>query len=222
MGHNYSEKFDRLLGEVLETSEFAWWEWDIEKNVVTANDLKVTMLGYKSGDFEDAGYQAYTDLLHPDDHERAMQAMRNHLEGKHPLYQIDYRIKRADGGYNWYMDRGRIIERAPDGKPLKLRGLVVDLGEEMKRRSADSAFMDAFRKALPSSGSGRDMAVICSGCKRVKLEKGLWTEVVPSLIKVLSGDISHTICKDCVRQLYPEHADSFIKSMEEDDRKKEA
>ena len=97
--HERSEDdLERFLDEALMSSAFAWWEWDIPANRVTSNDKKVEMLGRRPEDFRNAGYQAFTDLLHPDDHERTMRAMRDYLEGRASLYQIDYRILRADGG----------------------------------------------------------------------------------------------------------------------------
>ena len=103
MTNNRIKKLQRLLDDALQQSNLAWWEWDIPRNIVTCNDLKVTMLGYDPGDFINAGYQAYTGLLHPDDYERTMQAMRDHLECRADIYQVDYRIMKKDGDYTWYL-----------------------------------------------------------------------------------------------------------------------
>ena len=92
-------------------SPFPWWEWDVAGNVVKASPLKVEMLGYCFEDFRGKGYQAYTDLLHPDDFERTMQAMRDLLEGRAPIYLVDYRIHARDGSWRWYMDRGSVQTR---------------------------------------------------------------------------------------------------------------
>lgn len=204
-----SGDLQRLLDEVLMTSEFAWWEWDILRNVTTSNDLKVTMLGYDPEDFRGVAYQAYTELLHPADYERVMQAMRDHLEGRAPIYQIDYRIRRADGAYVWYMDRGQTIARAADGSPLRLRGFVLDLGPEFNQHIKSEMILSLVRRALPSSQENRNMVTLCSGCKQLKLEEGIWMSVDSRFQKALTGSISHGLCPECIRRLYPESVDEL-------------
>ncbi len=202
----------QLLDDALTGSEFAWWEWDIQNNHVIFNDLKATMLGYNPKEFQDAGYQAFTGLLHPEDYERTMQAMRNHLEGRALIYQVDYRIRRADGTYTWYMDRGSIIERDSEGKPKILRGIVIDLGERLREKTKDIALFGLIRRTLPSLGVNEGITVLCSACKKIKISESVWMPVDRSFEKAFFGDISHGICPDCIHLLYPDETDeSFSK-----------
>lgn len=210
MKSQVQKKLERLLNEVLLTSEFAWWDWDITKNLVTCNDLKVTMLGYDPADFKGAGYQAYTSLLHPEDHERTMQAMRDHLEGRAELYQVDYRIKKADGTYTWYMDRGAIMERSSSGEPLRLRGIVMDLGPAFREEVKDDLALAKLRQLLPV-GKHLGIISICAGCKRFNSGGQKWLDVDEHFLKAVSEDVSHSICPDCLRRLYPEIADEILK-----------
>ncbi len=204
------DELHQLLDEALNGSEFAWWEWDIQNNRVIFNDLKATMLGYSPEAFRGAGYQGFTDLLHPDDYERTMQAMRDHLEGLAPIYQVDYRIRRADGTYTWYMDRGSVIERDPDGKATKLRGIVIDLGDTLRERTKDGALFRLVRRKLSLSGINEGIVVLCSSCKNVKISESVWMPIDSSFEKALLGDISHSICPDCIRTLYPDEAEMIL------------
>lgn len=198
-----------LLDEALMSADYAWWQWDIPRNRVTFNDLKVTWLGYDAEDFRDVGYEAFTDLLHPDDYERTMQAMRDYLEGRARLYEIDYRILRADGEYTWFMDRGCALESAPDGKPLVLRGLVIDLGEETRERVRDEIFLAQIREALfPYHAEGA--ACVCVVCKKMKIENTNWIDVDRRFHRAFHGELSHGICPVCVRRLYPDQADAIL------------
>ncbi len=72
-------------------------------------------------------FQFFTEKLHPDDFEVAMNAMRAHLYGKKPVYEVEYRIQAKDGSYRWFYDRGTITQRTPEGKPLLLVGIVFDI-----------------------------------------------------------------------------------------------
>lgn len=198
----------QILDNALLNSNLAWWEWDIKNNYVQSNDLKVTMLGFKPENFKNAGYQAYTDLLHPEDYERTMQAMRDHLEGKAPLYQVDYRIMRSDMTYTWYMDRGGIIERDKDQTPLKVRGIVLDLGPDFRKKQNDRAALLLIRRILPSSKKN-DLVVFCSSCKKIKLSKSTWMEIDDTFETSLLEQISYGICPECIKLLYPELEDDL-------------
>jgi hypothetical protein len=203
----FLQQLTAFMEKELVHSRFAWWEWDIPRNRVICNDLKVTMLGYDPGDFRDVGYQAFTDLLHPMDYERTMQAMRDHLENRATIYQIDYRILRKDGHYTWYMDRGCAIMRNASGKPLRLRGLVVDLGEELEQKSRDKGFLSQVRERLPSPASGAEHIVtLCSVCQRFRIEELTWVQVPEKFREAFPQRISHGICPDCMGTLYPEFA----------------
>jgi diguanylate cyclase (GGDEF)-like protein len=60
-----------------------------------------------------------------------MQAMRDHLSGKKATYEVEYRIKTKAGDYKWYYDRGSIVKRDDNGKPLLVVGIVFDITESI-------------------------------------------------------------------------------------------
>lgn len=117
--------------------EYAWtgnlghWYWNIKTNEVTFNPLKVITLGYDKNEIpECVTYQYFTDKLHPEDFQKTMDAMRDHLYGKADVYEVEYRIKAKDGAFKWYYDRGRITQYDASGKPSFLAGIVFDITEK--------------------------------------------------------------------------------------------
>lgn len=214
MDEHILRRLHHLLGEALMRANLPWWEWDIEKNRVVTNALKVTMLGYEPEDFRDVGFQAYTDLLHPDDYERSMEAMRAHLEGRAPIYQVDYRIRRADGAYTWYMDRGSIIARTPEGRPARLRGIVADLGRDFEEEARSQVLFELLREAISPCHETGQMIAVCATCQRLRVTEKLWLPVEECFHDVLSGSLSHGICPDCVRRLYPQYYEEVMNALE--------
>lgn len=200
-------KWNRLLHQ----STFAWWEWDLSTNRVEFNDLKATMLGYDPRDFDTSGYQGFTQLLHPDDYAKTMGAMLKVLEQQTDLYQIDYRIRSLDGTYRWYMDRGIVLSRAADGRPLRLRGIVIDLGKEAQRSGDVEALLDILDKTADRlTKLGVSWLMLCSCCKKVKRDDAHWIPMSTELIDLVSEDISHGLCPACVHELYPEYAEKVL------------
>lgn len=115
----------RLLN-ALKAGQMAWWEWDITTNKVIYDDRKATMLGYTPEEFPDDVYKI-CELIHPEDYDFTMKSMTDYLEGKTDIWDLTYRLKKKDGSYAWYYDRGSITERDVEGKPLVLMGTVIDV-----------------------------------------------------------------------------------------------
>ncbi len=206
---NRDEYFRKLLFD----SPFAWWEWNITEDRVTFNDCKVTMLGYDPSEFRGKGYGAFTRLIHPDDFQRTMDAMKNVLRNSTDLYQVDYRILSASSQYHWYMDRGTVIERNASGNPAILRGIVIDLGKE----SESGASIDKIIQLIESSSSNNKSFIltVCSNCGKVKKSETEWISLTQQLIENVSNGISHGICPSCLYELYPEMAKSVLSRLEQ-------
>lgn len=109
----------------MQAANMAWWEMDIATGNVTFGNRKAEMLGYPPEKFKH--YTDFTSLLHPEDLEKAMDAMRNHLNGLSDKYEVEYRILTKSGEYKWFFDIGSVVNRDLNGKPLNFTGLVIDI-----------------------------------------------------------------------------------------------
>jgi PAS domain S-box-containing protein len=69
-------------------------------------------------------------LLHPDDRPRAYAAWRAAVEGRAP-YDLEYRVRRHDGAYEWFKVRGRPIRDAA-GQIVRWLGIATNI-EALKR-----------------------------------------------------------------------------------------
>jgi PAS domain S-box-containing protein len=119
------EAYRRRLDGAMFAGDLAWWEMDVETGAVEFHENKADMLGMSPSDFDH--YEDFMELLHDDDHERAMDAMRDCLTGRTEKYDVEYRIRTADGAWRWFHDVGGVTERRADGSPAKVTGVVVDV-----------------------------------------------------------------------------------------------
>jgi PAS domain S-box-containing protein len=118
---------EKRLDLCLSAGNLAWWEMDCKTGKVIFNENKVKMLGYSMKDFNDIDYTAFTNLLHPEDHDQVMQAMKDHLDGKKKSYDVKYRIKTKKGNYKWFHDKGSIVQWDKERNPLLVKGVVFDI-----------------------------------------------------------------------------------------------
>jgi len=109
----------------IDAVNMAWWELNLTNGAVIYHKRKAEMLGYEPDMFKH--YQDFMNLVHPEDYERAMDAMRDHMSGKAQTYEVEYRIKTVQGNYLWFQDAGTITKRDENGRPLKIIGFVIDI-----------------------------------------------------------------------------------------------
>ena len=120
------DQLNQRLDSAMRYGNIAWWEWDITTGQVIYDDKKATMLGYEPREFPNNVYEICA-FIHPDDYDATMHAMQLHLEGKVDSWSATYRVKRKDGSYSWYYDRGQISKRNSQGKPILMIGTVIDV-----------------------------------------------------------------------------------------------
>jgi len=101
---NY-EKFETAM----EAAGLAWWWMELPSGVVFFSPNKTRMIGRDSDDFHH--YSQFTEIVHPDDYEKIMKVMQDHIDGKTKLYETNYRIKHANGKYVKFYDRGQIVSK---------------------------------------------------------------------------------------------------------------
>ncbi|MFN8892775.1 MAG: PAS domain-containing protein, partial [Betaproteobacteria bacterium] len=111
----------RLIRGALAGADTFVWEWWIESDWLTDIDQGLRLLGYESatgGHTQDY----WNALIHPDDRDANHEAYLRHERGEVEVYEHAYRIRAADGSWRWMLERGRIVERALDGRPLRMVG----------------------------------------------------------------------------------------------------
>jgi len=117
---------EERLKFVLEGSQLGYWDWNIKTGKVQRNERWAHMLGYTLEEIEFTVTQ-WTDLHHPDDREMAWKSIQDHLEGRTLEHKLEYRMLTKSGQYKWILDQARIVERDPQGNPLRMSGTHTDI-----------------------------------------------------------------------------------------------
>src|SRR5262249_28373446 len=84
--------------------------------------------------------------VHPEDLPIVMKVLRDHVyEARTAYYESEHRIRTDRGDYRWILARGRVVERAADGSPVRGTGTYRDITdtkrveEQMLRQQAELA-----------------------------------------------------------------------------------
>lgn len=142
---------ERQLLRVLEGSDQAYWDWNMQTNVLQVSPRWETMLGYAPGESK-VSMESWAEYVHADDLALVQKALRAHLRGEAPDYRVEVRCKAKSGGWRWILIRGRIIERTADGKPKIMSGTRTDVTDrklqELVLSEASLVFVNAYEGIL--------------------------------------------------------------------------
>ena len=101
-------------------------------------------LGYDA-DYIMDHYEDWESRLHPDDREKAVQTVRDYLEGVIPNYSSVFRMKHRTGAYRWILSQGELVPASASQSPRML-GMHLDITDRKKIQDE----LEAYARTLES------------------------------------------------------------------------
>ncbi len=188
------------------------WDWNLSTGVVYLSPQWLTALGYRADTFPpDLTYRER--LIHPDDFPLAEASLQDHLAGRTPSFECEYRVRTMTGDWRWCLDRGKAVEWDQAGRPIRVLGAIIDVTE---RHSAAVDLQLSERKyrvlaeSLPqivfeADATGRlifsnHLGFVAFGYTRADLERGVnvLDTIIPedrgraadNIARILRGELS--------------------------------
>jgi PAS domain S-box-containing protein len=85
----------------------------------------------------------WDEYVHPEDRAMVTARLGAHLIGTDEFYQAEYRIRDRKGRWLWLFERGKVVERAGDGSPLRMVGVCREIGA--RKQAEDALRLSEFR-----------------------------------------------------------------------------
>lgn len=151
--------------EAIEQSEIRWafalengkqGVWDIDKvtgRLFTSPTWK-RMLGYEPDEIVVDGGDAWLELMHPDDRDGFWAINNAHERGETAHIEAEFRLRHKDGHWVWILDRGKVINRDADGKPLRIIGTHTDISRNKAAEREIQLLEERVRLAVEAGGIG--------------------------------------------------------------------
>ncbi|MFD1601821.1 PAS domain-containing protein [Flavobacterium artemisiae] len=116
----------------LDASTAGVWDWDMVTNSVFYSSLSLKILELESTDiFDDP--ERWDKIVHPDDLPKYYSDIQEHFDNKIPYYENYHRVMTSSGNYKWILDRGKVIKRDENGKPLRVIGTHTDVSLQKEK-----------------------------------------------------------------------------------------
>ena len=111
------------------------WDWDIPGGMLQWFGAIDALLGYAPGEFPRT-IEAWEGIIHPDDHDRVMATLGQHLKTRAPHVE-EYRVRRKDGTFGYWTDKGNAYKMIGVCTGITERKQVEEVEQELMRMKDD-------------------------------------------------------------------------------------
>ncbi len=125
-GESRLRESEQRLEMSVEAAELGLWDWRAGSASVVCDGKWARRLGYSRRE-TDGGFASWEELIHPEDLPRALAGFNDHLEGRTPFYEAEFRMRAKSGEWRWIYSRGKVFERDGGGAPLRATGIHQDV-----------------------------------------------------------------------------------------------
>jgi PAS domain S-box-containing protein len=102
------------------------WLWDIEHGREMYSREWKQMLGLAEHEMGDSSAE-WRARLHPDDLPAVLAAFRQACQPDRGSFTMEHRLRHADGSWRWVRSSAQVVERAADGRALRMAGVDRDV-----------------------------------------------------------------------------------------------
>ena len=173
-------------------------------------NLDLVYLGCNEAFAHDAGLQSPKDLIGKDDYEMGWIEQAE-------LYRADDMEVIKSGVPKLLIEEpqttpdGRTITLLTSKIPLRdekgaitgVLGTYMDITAKKEIEEALKVEKSRLREAYNEIEHLHDIIPICSSCKKIRDDQGYWDQVERYIQKHSHAKLSHGICPDCMKRLYP-------------------
>ncbi|MEU3913165.1 SpoIIE family protein phosphatase [Streptomyces sp. NPDC029721] len=116
-------------GERLALNGMGSFEWDLDSDTLVLDEAGLAVFDLEADEFDHTP-QGLGLRIPADDSARLQDVVRGVLDGGGQTYGSYFTVRRRDGRDQWTHTQGRVL-RDPDGRPLRIVGIVRDATAEL-------------------------------------------------------------------------------------------
>ena len=202
------------------------WDWSMLTNDVFISARFKELLGYEDHELENS-FASLESHLHPDDRERVLAAVRDHVERRAPC-EVEYRLRTKSNQYRWFVARGQAIWN-DTGTATRMAGSIADITEhklsESKLRERESRLLAAQKiqeRLLPQSAPDLPGFDIAAAVHPAEFSGGDYFDYLylqDGALGVVVGDVSgHSVSSSLLTAATSSHIRSYAEVYTEIDK----
>lgn len=129
------------------------WEYDFRTNQTIFSSPKNNFLGFVFDDLNDNN-KIWWQHVHPDDLHILSENDISCRKGDSDYHVLEYRMVLDDKSIRWVLDRGVVIEKTNEGKPLRIIGTHTDITNQKNAEEAVRRKEEKYRNIIANINLG--------------------------------------------------------------------
>ncbi len=186
----YNQFFKTSMDCAFMTSNDGFW--------IDLNEAAVGLFGYSSR--EELMLVRIPDLYAtPDERKKHINFIAQH--GYTKEFPVDLRKKDGSIMHTIITSMARYDA---EGNPIGFQGTIRDITERKRVEEEREKLIQELQEAISNVKTLSGLLPICASCKKIRDDKGYWTQIEAYIKNHSEADFSHSICPECAKRLYPE------------------
>ena len=125
------------------------------------------------------------------------------MDSGEPVLHIEEKFHNSDGSEGTVLT-SKVPLKGPDGEVFGLLGICTNITERKKMELENESLIRELKEAIGEVKTLGSLLPICAKCKKVRDDKGYWNQIELYIREHSETEISHSICPDCAKMLYPD------------------
>ena len=143
----------------------------------------------------------FGQTVYPEDLDIVREQIRKRISGTINSVNYTFRGIKKNGEIIHLEIFGSTIQLT--GKPA-VAGSILDITVRKQIEEQREELIEALQKALSEVKTLRGFLPICSYCKKIRDDKGYWSQIESYIHKHSDAEFSHGICPECAKKHFPD------------------
>jgi PAS domain S-box-containing protein len=196
-----SESAAAHLAAIVEGSHDAIISKDMAGIVLSWNRAAEDIYGYNAGEM----IGETTMKIVPEDRTHETAQILEKISQGQSIERFET-LRRCKDGRNIDVSLTVSPIRDSAGKIVGASTIARDITERKQQEAERQKLIDELRQAVAQVKTLSGLLPICAWCKKIRDDSGYWQQVETYIKLHAHVDFTHSICPDCMKQVYPEQA----------------
>jgi len=139
---------DRLAEYLLQGAGIGTWVWNLQTGETRFNETWAQIVGYTLAELQPTTIATLRGLAHEDDLAATEEALQRHFAGEREQYQSEFRMRHKAGHWVRVLDRGQVLIRDAEGKPLWMFGSHLDITDRWQLEQQHTELLNRLNRLL--------------------------------------------------------------------------
>jgi PAS domain S-box-containing protein len=159
--------------------------------------------GYSYEELQNLTISDWQKNIHPEDCNSVLSLLDGARKAS-KQYLIEYRLRCKDGNYIHVEDHGVFLKNELK-TAQRMLGAIANITERKTASLERERLITELQNAAADIKVLSGLVPICSNCKKIRDDKGYWTQLEGYIQAHSQAKFSHGVCPDCMVKLYPNY-----------------